>query len=240
MPEAFTNLLELRHLDLSSNDLNGPMPEFIGNMTKLEYVFLANNSFVPGPIPESWANLTRLEELSVKRTQREGNLPEWMGDLENLLLLDMDQNNFVGPIPASYGRLRKLQFLMLNRNDIEGVLPASFVNLTELRAVFLEGNALEGDLEILCDLPNFQETPGDRDGTEILAADCLQGSPLNCSCCTHCCPPRFPEVEGLEDETTCTGLDAIVHLDPIWENGYRRTNFDFGNETRFTDRDYLN
>lgn len=239
VPESWVNFRGLFHLDLSSNELEGPIPDHIGNMTQLSYLFLANNSFTPGPIPDSFAQLTNLEELSLKSTGRTGGLPEWMPTLDELILLDLDQNLLVGNIPSSYGNMTNLQFLLLNRNNLVGQVPASFSQLTNLRAVFLEMNALTGRLDVLCDLPAFQEVEGDSDGTEILAADCVGGekAPVVCKCCSICCIPGFSDQPH---EDTCHDQTAIAHLDPLWERIYARTEFKFGNDTRFVDRDWIN
>lgn len=246
IPDSWINLDGLFHLDLSSNFFDGTMPEFFGNMTLLNYLFLANNTFTEGPIPESYSELKGLEELSLKRTRRTGPLPEWMADLDSLILLDLDQNDFTGFIPESYGNLTDLQFLLLNRNNLRGEVPQSFAKLTRLRAFFMEKNSIQGSINFMCDMANFNETFGDRDGTEIIAADCrgLSGEVLvECRCCEICCIPSFTggtEDEGLEDEETCHDATAIANLNPLWEAVYQRFEFDFGNATRFIDREFLN
>lgn len=245
IPPSWLKFKGLFHLDVSSNNLIGTVPEHIGDMTQLSYLFLANNSFTPGSIPESFAKLTNMEEFSMKRTRRTGVLPTWLPDWKDLILLDLDQNNFMGEIPASYGNMTNLQFLLLNRNNIGGELPSSFSRMTSLRAVFLERNAITGSLGVLCDLPNFNEPEGDVDGTEIIAADCEGGTTASvvCTCCKICCIPSFGTAdtdEGVGDEETCHDATAIANLDPIWERIYRRTVFNFGtNNTRFIDRSWL-
>jgi hypothetical protein len=243
IPESLTNLQALFHLDLSSNSFTGPMPAFLGNLTRLNYLFMANNTFDVGGVPDSYAQLIRLEEMSLKRTRREGELPDWLGTLDRLVLLDLDQNNFQGVIPESMGLLTNMQFLLLNRNDLTGDLPSSFTNMTSLRTILLEGNNMQGNIDVLCDLPNFQGPDGSAQGREVMAADCLDGSGLICTCCTDCCPHNldFPEgSEGLDDEDTCHDLTSIVSLDPIWEFGYERVIYDFRNDTRLIDPDFLN
>jgi hypothetical protein len=212
------------------------MPDHAGNMTGLSYLFLANNSFTPGPVPASYASLVRMEDFSIKATGRTGPLPEFISEWQNLVILDLDQNDFNGPIPDSYGNLTNLEFLLLNRNNLNGEVPTTFGRLNKLRAVFLEENGLTGNLAVLCDLANFQEVVGDEDGTEIIAADCLNAA-ITCTCCKICCPGSF-EDNGL-DETTCHDATAIASFNPRWENRYRRDDIDFGNTTRYIDRDFL-
>jgi Leucine-rich repeat (LRR) protein len=54
IPISWTqNLRNLDHLDLSSNELEGPMTPELGNMTSLKYLSLSKNQFDAGPIPDS-------------------------------------------------------------------------------------------------------------------------------------------------------------------------------------------
>jgi len=242
IPQSWTKLRRLFHLDLSRNFLDGPLPEFLGSMTELSYLFLGANLWIPGPIPESYGQLTNMEEFSLKESLRTGELPNWMFLWENLILLDLDQNNFTGEIPASFGSMTNLEFLFLNRNNLVGELPSSFSQMTNLRAIFLEQNSLTGDLDVLCNLANFQDTEGygDDAGNETIAADCVGGvsASVVCRCCRICCPPAFgnPLDEGLENEETCHDFTAIASMNPYWGTQFARTFYDFGGPFLFLDR----
>uniref|UniRef100_A0A7S3P922 Disease resistance R13L4/SHOC-2-like LRR domain-containing protein n=1 Tax=Amphora coffeiformis TaxID=265554 RepID=A0A7S3P922_9STRA len=242
IPLSWTKLRALFHLDLSHNMLGGRLPQYLGDMTELSYLFLGANPWMPGPIPESYTQLTNMEEFSLKDTRRTGELPNWMSLWENLILLDLDQNDFTGEIPGSYGSLTNLQFLFLNRNNLGGEVPSSFSQMINLRAIFLEQNSLMGDLNVLCNLPKFQERVDD-DGIEIAAADCVGGGSASvvCPCCGICCAPAFenPVDEGLENEDTCHDFTAIASLNPYWGTQFDRTFYNFGGPSQFLDRDYL-
>ena len=246
IPESWENFEGLFHLDLNSNELTGTMPEFLGNVTTLRYLFLANNTFTPGPIPDL-SQLTGMEDFSLKRTSRNGPLPEWISEWKNLVLLDLDQNNLMGDIPSAYGSLTSLQFLLLNRNNLGGEIPQTFLSLTNLRAVFLDKNSLTGRLDVLCNLPGFAPTAigSPQNAGNVIAADCLGGASATivCECCEICCNPGFGSEgleEGLDDEETCHDATAIASLEPIWENLYARSEYNFGNSTRFVTRQDVN
>jgi Leucine rich repeat len=238
VPASWAQYLpKLFHLDLSSNALEGAMSTDIGNMTSLRYLFLADNAFDAGPIPSSYANLTKLEEISLKTTLRNGGFPDFIASAwKALILLDLDNNAMSGPLPEALGNLTNLEFLLINRNQFSGTIPVSLGNLINLRAVFMEQNQLTGTVdETMCQSPAFALENGANVGNQVMAADCgttdaSRTKLVNCSCCALCCTPG---VENCHDE------NEIANLNPEWEVGYGRFSFNFGNETRFVDSDFL-
>lgn len=132
LPSTMVNLLNLEHLDLSSTKFKGEMPGFVGDLTKLRYLFLADTSFIPGTIPENYQRLTQLVDLSLKVSQRTGEIPTWIAKLDRLFLLDLDSNAFSSTIPNVFGGFDRLRYLLLQRNDLEGEIPASIVESTTL------------------------------------------------------------------------------------------------------------
>jgi Leucine-rich repeat (LRR) protein len=237
IPISWTqNLTNLYHLDLSSNQLEGPMTPEIGDMTNLQFLALGDNPFDVGPIPPSFANLTKMQEFSVMITNRQGGIPDFIGSSwSELRLLDLNENELQGFIPDSLGNLKQLEFLFLNRNQLIGQIPKSLMNLINLRAAFLESNELTGDLDsTLCQLPGFRFSHL-NDSDALLVADCIgdlnfereqsrHQQPVTCRCCKVCC------VVG---DVDCHNRNIY----PNWENnGYN----DFGNATRFVNRNYIN
>ena len=67
-----SKLKALQHLDLSDNRLTGRLPESLGVMTNLQYLFTGNNEFDLGRIPLWLLELTNLRELSMKENQLTG------------------------------------------------------------------------------------------------------------------------------------------------------------------------
>lgn len=67
-----TKLKSLQHLDLSDNRLTGRLPESLGTMSSLEYLFTGNNDFDVGRIPLWLLELTNLRELSMKENHLTG------------------------------------------------------------------------------------------------------------------------------------------------------------------------
>ncbi|GKV31119.1 hypothetical protein SLEP1_g39855 [Rubroshorea leprosula] len=87
-------------MDLSSNNLIGPIPE--------EFIFLKN-----------------LHNLNLSWNHLSGKIPKKIGQMENLESLDFSQNGLSGIIPESMSSLTKLSHLNLSYNNLSGPIPIS-------------------------------------------------------------------------------------------------------------------
>jgi LRR receptor-like serine/threonine-protein kinase FLS2 len=63
---------KLLHLDISATSFSGTMPEAIGALTQLTYLFMASTNFQRGTIPDSYQHLTNLQDISLQDSQRTG------------------------------------------------------------------------------------------------------------------------------------------------------------------------
>ncbi|XP_060671462.1 receptor-like protein 31 [Ziziphus jujuba] len=78
------NMFSLQHLDLSSTQLEGSIPETFGNnMTSVSYLDLSFG-YLTGPIPNSLGNMTLLTHLSLSYNDFTGSIPESFANLETL------------------------------------------------------------------------------------------------------------------------------------------------------------
>ena len=249
IPDSITKLGNLRHLDLSQNMLVGPMSTLLNNVTTLTYVFLAENDFSQGDIPD-YSNLVNLREFSLKNTRRTGRIPDFLAGMNDLILLDLDgtwnvfgqqrldigirlsyvfllaDNQLTGSFPEFLVNMTSLKAILLNRNMLSGPIPSGLDNLEDLRLLYVDRNSLTGSLEELCALDAFSRP----ESSNHLAADCgtvgVSTFEVNCTCCTHCC------TDGNTDG--CHDNYIVPSVDPIWEMGFERPGFRFGNETSFS------
>jgi hypothetical protein len=67
-------------LGLNNNELTGPIPVSIGNLTRLEYLGLNNNELT-GPIPDSIGKIIRLVDLGLNNNELTGPIPVSIGNL---------------------------------------------------------------------------------------------------------------------------------------------------------------
>ncbi|CAB9510772.1 leucine Rich Repeat [Seminavis robusta] len=219
--ESIGNLQFLNHLDVSNNRLTGytvnPQTGFgLPSLKHLTYLYLAANNFPAGPIPDWIRDMTKLQELSLKALQLDGTIPTWIGELSGMILLDLDDNNLRGSIPSSIGNLKRLQFLLLNRNELTEQVPVELGDLSMLRVLYIDNNGLQGNMEMICN----------RGGrfTPIMVADCAGTTPeVVCDCCKQCC----------SDSEVCNDDNVVPSNDPLWQFGYDRVFYSFGNYTGF-------
>ncbi|KAL6334047.1 hypothetical protein AAG906_001801 [Vitis piasezkii] len=120
----------LRYLDLSSNHLDGNLPEAIKGL---------ENCSSRSPLPD-------LMELRLNDNQLTGKLPNWLGGLKNLVRLDLSNNKLEGPIPSSLGTLQHLKYMVLGGNRLNGSLPYSIGQLSLLNTLDVSSNHLTGTL----------------------------------------------------------------------------------------------
>jgi len=150
--EAFTDWYgvtveggDLTSLDLNNNQLTGPIPPEIGNLTNLTYLWLFSNELT-GTIPPEIGNLTNLRTLSLSGNQLTGPIPPEIGNLTNLTHLRLWGNELTGPIPAEIGNLTNLTSLWMERNQLTGTIPPEIGNLTNLQGLHLHENQLTGTI----------------------------------------------------------------------------------------------
>lgn len=153
-------------IELAGNNLNGPLPATLGNLTELNSLGLRANS-VTGAIPASWASMTKLTSLNLAYTLISGELPGYLNtftnlnslqivagnvtgqfpDLSNLSGLQalfLEANFTAGPIPQYIANLTSLTHLMISNTNRNGLIPAAIGNLPQLQVLELSNNQLTG------------------------------------------------------------------------------------------------
>ncbi len=90
-------------LDLRNNQLTGPIPPEIGNLTNLTYLNLGGNQLM-GEIPSEIGNLTNLTRLRFRDNQLTGEIPESICDLSLSFscswAFDISSNQLCPPYPS--------------------------------------------------------------------------------------------------------------------------------------------
>ena len=130
-------------LVLHRNNLSGPFPAELGNLSSLENLDLERNN-LSGPIPPELGSLSNLTRLQLSRNDLSGEIPSELGRMQSLTRLWLSRNDLNGPIPAELGGLPDLYTLDLRRNDLTGPLPPELGNLSGLHDLWLSHNQLSG------------------------------------------------------------------------------------------------
>ncbi|KAK7263910.1 hypothetical protein RJT34_31509 [Clitoria ternatea] len=193
---SLLNIKSLRHLDLSYNTFRSiPIPSFFGSLENLQYLDLSNAGFA-GIIPPNIGNLSRLQFLylesyrgpmyaenlrwvvglvSLKQLDMKGvdlSLvgPDWLTalnkipsltelylrscqlsgyidqslpslNLTSLVVLDLSYNHIVSSIPHWLANITTLQYMDISHNSLYGRIPLGFGDLLKLQYLNLRGNA---------------------------------------------------------------------------------------------------
>ncbi len=145
IPVELSNLTGLRVLKLGQNQLSGPIPEELGLLASLTELSLANNQ-LDGPIPAQLGNLISLLSLELNSNDLSGPVPSQLGDLSNLTELQLEENALSGPIPSEIGNLENLESLLLSFNELTGSIPSELGNLVKLEWLSLSFNDLTGSV----------------------------------------------------------------------------------------------
>ncbi|KAK3430617.1 hypothetical protein EUGRSUZ_E02505, partial [Eucalyptus grandis] len=97
--EFTTSLQYLFSIDLSSNALEGQIPEGLTRLVQLQNLNLSRNKLI-GKIPLDIGNLRYLESLDLSNNKLLGEIPRSISNLYFLSRLDLSFNNLSGPIPS--------------------------------------------------------------------------------------------------------------------------------------------
>ncbi|GLU17324.1 hypothetical protein SLE2022_336960 [Rubroshorea leprosula] len=122
IPSKFCNLTSLRVLDLSHNNLNGMIPQCIGNSSKsLMILNLQGNNF-KGPIPPTWVAGNNLQVIKLRQNNLQGKVPRSLANCRLLEFLDLGNNHIRDTFPYWLGTLPRLKILILHFNKFYGAI----------------------------------------------------------------------------------------------------------------------
>ena len=145
IPRELSSLSGLVSLYLDENNLRGPIPATFGGLAGLRTLKI-DESHLTGSIPPELGNLSRLEELYLDQNDLSGPIPPELGNLAELTLLRLDDNGLAGLIPPELGHLRALELMWLNANNLTGTIPRGLGSLSKLEELALDRNRLAGPM----------------------------------------------------------------------------------------------
>ncbi|TYH51513.1 hypothetical protein ES332_D10G280800v1, partial [Gossypium tomentosum] len=135
------NLSFLKGLNLANNNFYNQIPQEFGRLRRLETLELSNNS-LSGEIPSNLSACSMLTFVHMRSNQLKGEIPASLGLLSNLIDLRFYNNSLTGSIPPSLGNLSSLKELHLALNGLTGNIPETLVRLTNLSFFSIGGNAI--------------------------------------------------------------------------------------------------
>lgn len=170
----------LVHVELSRNQLSGPIPDAFRTLARLTTLGLNDNKFT-GSLPQSLyggssgtvvgtktkegaggvdGGALALSVLRLHNNELTGTLPAHLARLKNLTLLNLSHNKFRGALPASLGKqLQELRSLDVSHNLLSRSVPPTLTRLSSLQLLVLEHNKLSGELpmDLLVRLSQLRE-----------------------------------------------------------------------------------
>ncbi|XP_016573971.2 LRR receptor-like serine/threonine-protein kinase EFR [Capsicum annuum] len=135
------------------NQLEGEIPLFITNASKLEIPIL-NNNFLTGTVPTNLGNLCELQSLFLHTNQltnepreHESRFFNSLMDCRTLRYVEMDDNPLNGVLPNYIGNLSStIENFYISNALINGLIPPGIGNMSSLTELNFEGNNLAGSI----------------------------------------------------------------------------------------------
>ncbi|KAK6772715.1 hypothetical protein RDI58_027953 [Solanum bulbocastanum] len=132
-------------LDLHGVNFSDNLPDYIGYLTSVRYLFLSDCN-LRGPIPESISNLTRIEYLDLFNNSLNGTIPSGVFSLPSLTYLNLGSNKFSGQLEDF--KANSLISINLRDNQLQGHLPHSIQNQVNLTWLRLSFNNFSGRVDV--------------------------------------------------------------------------------------------
>ncbi|GKV45697.1 hypothetical protein SLEP1_g52755 [Rubroshorea leprosula] len=148
----FLNFTSLLTIDMSANNFNSTLPNWLYNLTKLQHLNLHLNAFNGvGLIHKQPGNLCNLQILDLSYNKFHGEIKYLLGDFQgcsntSLMWLQLSYNKFVGSLPNSLSELKNLQYFDVSNNSLAGSLPNSLATLRYLQHLDLSSNSFSGSI----------------------------------------------------------------------------------------------
>ncbi|KAG7954507.1 hypothetical protein I3843_11G022400 [Carya illinoinensis] len=154
LPQEIGNCTDLVMLGLAETSISGFLPSSLGLLKKLETIAIYT-ALLSGQIPPELGDCTSLQNIYLYENSLTGSIPNKLGSLVNLQNLLLWQNSLVGTIPSELGNCRQLSVIDISMNSLTGSIPKTFGNLSSLQELQLSENQISG--EIPAELGNCTE-----------------------------------------------------------------------------------
>ncbi|XVF79515.1 hypothetical protein PTKIN_Ptkin14bG0229200 [Pterospermum kingtungense] len=151
------NVISLRFLDLSHNNLGGIIPQCFGTLSNsLSLLNLRMNKLL-GVIPPTFEEGCQLKNLNLNGNQIEGHITRSVINCRDLEVLDLGNNKINDTFPHWLGSLSQLKVLVLRSNHLQGSMQDSCPGLSfsKIQIFDLSSNYFSGALPVRC-ITNFK------------------------------------------------------------------------------------
>ncbi|XP_071926005.1 receptor-like protein EIX2 isoform X2 [Coffea arabica] len=137
---ASADLLMINYFELRLLNLKGGRElEYSKNLLSVKSIILSANNLV-GEIPDEIMDLVGLQIFNLSKNHLNGRIPQKIGNLKQLETLDLSMNELNGEIPPSLSGLNSLSSLNLSYNKLSGPIPSGNQLQTLTDPSIYEGN----------------------------------------------------------------------------------------------------
>ncbi|XP_024004360.1 receptor-like protein 12 [Eutrema salsugineum] len=176
-PKFLQTKTNLSYLDMSANQIEGKVPEWLWRFPELVLLDISSNTFhdpfpllprslvhflgsdnrFSGKIPHTICELVALETLVLSNNNFSGSIPKCFQNFNTTLsVLHLQNNSLTGVFPEESINDHLIS-LDIGRNHLSGELPKSLINCTELEFLNVENNRINGNFPFWLRLfPNLQ------------------------------------------------------------------------------------
>ncbi|XP_061368234.1 receptor-like protein 7 [Gastrolobium bilobum] len=204
-PDFLRNQSRLTYLDLSDNQIQGKVPNWIWNLYNLGSLNISHNLLtdLEGPLQNLTSNLFLLD---LHHNQLQGPIPFFP---KSPAYLDYSSNKFSAVIPRDIGNYLSVTiFLSLSNNTLRGSIPDSFCNASSLQVLDLSNNNISGRI------PSCLLTMSESLGVLNLRKNKLKGpipDMFPASCALKTLDLRGNELDGQipQSLSNCTKLEVL-------------------------------
>ncbi len=162
---------QITSIDLSNNNLQGPLPAELTALTGLNYLNLSNNALIDS-IPEYWDSLDLLVKLDLSNNQFSGAIPTSFKTMTSINMIHLDFNE-LDSIPVGLGYNSSLRTFTASNNMLAGCFVNGISSFCYKDSINLSNNPglpYAGDVSLLCE--NGWGTDWDSDGYCNEVEDC--------------------------------------------------------------------
>ncbi len=142
LPNSFGDLDAITYIDIHSNIISGALPESFGNLINLNYLHIGSNSI--DSIPASFGNLSSLATAYLFYNDIK-TLPDTIRHLSNLTTFQIN-SNLITEFPYWIGSMPQLFNVDFSYNSFNTSFPDTLYNLPNLLVIGLRNCGISGSL----------------------------------------------------------------------------------------------
>lgn len=146
IPPSLGQCVNLEILDLSHNRISGTIPNEVAGLRSLKLYLNLSSNQLHGPIPRELSKMDMVLAIDLSSNNLTSTIPSQLGSCIALESLILSNNFFEGSLPASVGQLPYLKELDVSFNQLSGQIPQSLQSSPSLKKLNFSYNHFSGNV----------------------------------------------------------------------------------------------